>query len=204
MASIENRPIVLLTDFGQQDTFAGVLKGVIASISPGSKVIDLTHGINPGDIMQGSFLLTTSYSYFPKGSVFCVIVDPDVGSDRKGICIETNDYFFVGPDNGVLWKAARENEIKRIIHLTNKAYSLDSISTTFHGRDIFSPVAAHISKGLEDISCLGNILKKCVEYHFPEIERKVFSLGLTVIHIDRFGNVTLNLEEVHLQTLSEF
>ena len=195
MTRIENRPVVLLTDFGQQDTFAGVLKGVIASISPESKVIDLTHGVNSQDIRQGSFLLATSCSYFPKGTVFCVIVDPGVGSARKGICIETRDYYFVGPDNGVLWKAAKENKIKRIVHLTNKAYFLDSVSTTFHGRDIFAPVAAHISKGLEDIAILGKILEKCVEYHFPKIERNTFSLGLTIIHIDRFGNVTLNLKE---------
>ena len=195
MTGIENRPIVLLTDFGQQDTFAGVLKGVIASISPESKVIDLTHGVNPQDIRQGSFFLATSCSYFPKGSIFCVIVDPGVGSDRKGICIETDNYYFVGPDNGVLWKAAKENKIKRIIHLTNSKYFLDSVSTTFHGRDIFAPVAAHISKGIEDISILGNPLKKCVEYHFPKIGKNTFSLGLTIIHIDWFGNVTLNLEE---------
>ncbi|MCK5165251.1 MAG: SAM-dependent chlorinase/fluorinase [Desulfobacula sp.] len=192
-----NKPgtVVLLTDFGQQDIFAGVLKGVIASISPESKVIDLTHEVNPQDIAQGSFLLSASYSYFPKRSVFCVIVDPGVGSDRKGICIKTNDYYFVGPDNGVLWQAANENKIKRIIHLTTKKYFLDSVSNTFHGRDIFAPVAAHISKGLEDIAILGKILEKCVEYHFPKIERNTFSLGLTIIHIDRFGNVTLNLKE---------
>jgi len=184
-----------LTDFGQQDIFAGVLKGVIASISPESKVIDLTHGVLPQDLLQGSFLLAASYSYFPKGSIFCVIVDPGVGSDRKGICIETRDYFFLGPDNGVLWNAASINKIKRIIHLTNTDYFLDSISTTFHARDIFAPVAAYISKGLEDLSILGKPLKKCVEYRFPKIDRHDYSLGLTVIHMDRFGNVTLNLSE---------
>jgi len=191
----KNNPIVLLTDFGLQDTFVGVLKGVIASISPDSKVIDLTHGVTAQDILQGSFLLTAACSYFPKGSVFCIIVDPGVGSDRKPICIETRDYFFVGPDNGVMWKAAQKNKIKRIIHLCNKSYFLDPVSNTFHGRDIFAPVAAHISKGLEDISALGRPLKTCVEYHFPGIERNSFSLGLTVIYIDWFGNMTLNLEE---------
>lgn len=195
MDRIENSPIVLLTDFGLQDCFAGILKGVIASISPESKVIDLSHGVNPQDIRQGSFLLATSCSYFPKGTVFCVIVDPGVGSCRKGICIETEDYYFVGPDNGVLWKAANGNRIKKIIHLTDKTYFLDTISNTFHGRDIFAPVAAHISKGLKDISILGNPLKKCVEYEFPGIKRTRFLLGLTIIHVDRFGNITLNLEE---------
>ena len=200
MLKAATRPIILLTDFGHQDIFAGVLKGVIASISPDSKVIDLTHGVNPQDIHQGSFLLAASYSYFPKRSVFCVVIDPGVGSDRKGICIKTNDYFFVGPDNGVLWEAASRNKIKSIVHLTNKAYFLDPVSTSFHGRDIFAPVAAHISKGVEDISILGKLLKKCIEYGFPKIEKNAFSLGLTVIHIDRFGNVALNLEEKEFWT----
>lgn len=194
MAKVEKKPIVLLTDFGQQDAFAGVLKGVIASISPETKVMDLSHGIHPQNILQGSFLLVTSCSYFPKGSVFCVIVDPGVGSDRKGICIQTRDYFFVGPDNGVIWKAAKNNTIKSIVHLTNKAYFLESISNTFHGRDIFAPVAAHISKGIEDISILGKPLEKCIEYDLPQVKRNALSLELTVIHIDGFGNVTLNLE----------
>lgn len=195
LADIDKKPVVLLTDFGRQDAFSGVLKGVIASISPASKVIDLTHEVDPQDILQGSFLLTTSCSYFPRGSVFCAVVDPGVGSDRKGICIQTRDYYFVGPDNGLLWKAASEDKIKGIVHLTNQAYFLDAVSSTFHGRDIFAPVAAHISKGLEDISSLGTPLKKCVEYRFPAINRTAFSMELAVIHIDRFGNVILNLEQ---------
>lgn len=199
MADINTRPIVLLTDFGRKDAFSGVLKGVIASISPESKVIDLTHEVSPQDILQGVFLLSTSCSYFPRGSVFCCVVDPGVGSDRKGICIQTRDYYFVGPDNGLLWKAASENRINRIIHLTNEAFFLDSVSSTFHGRDIFAPVAAHISKGLEDISTLGKPLEKCVEYHFPGIDGTAVSMGLTVIHIDRFGNVILNLEETEFR-----
>lgn len=196
MSCNETRPIILLTDFGHKDTFVGVLKGVIASISFGSKVIDLTHDVNPQDILQGSFFLAISYSYFPKGSVFCVVVDPGVGSDRKSICIETEDYYFVGPDNGVLWKAAKENRIKKIVCLSNIEYFLDSISCTFHGRDIFAPVAAHISKGLEDISVLGPLLKKCVEYELPEVKKNDVSLKLHVIHIDRFGNASLNITEI--------
>ncbi|CCK79933.1 SAM hydrolase/SAM-dependent halogenase family protein [Desulfobacula toluolica] len=195
MANIDKKPIILLTDFGRQDSFSGVLKGVIASVSPESKVIDLSHEVNPQDILHGSFLLSTSCSYFPRGSVFCCIVDPGVGSSRKGICIQTQDYYFVGPDNGLLWKAASDNKINRIIHLANKAFFLDSVSSTFHGRDIFAPVAAHVSKGIEDISTLGKPLEKCVEYHFPRIDKTAFSMELTVIHIDWFGNVILNLKE---------
>jgi hypothetical protein len=157
--------------------------------------MDLTHGVDPQDILQGAFLLASACPYFPRGSVFCAIVDPGVGSDRKGICIQTRDYYFVGPDNGLLWKAAGENTIKRIVQLTNPAYFLDPVSLTFQGRDIFAPVAAHISKGLEDIARLGKPLEKCVEYALPDVERTVDSLGLTVVHIDRFGNVTLNIRE---------
>jgi len=195
LIKIKNRLIVLLTDFGQKDTFVGVLKGVIAKINPESKVIDLSHSVEPQNIQHGAFLLSTSCSYFPRGTIFCVIVDPGVGSDRKVICIETQDYFFVGPDNGVLWEASSHNQIKRIFELTNQDYFLDFISTTFHGRDIFAPVAAHLSKGKIALSAFGRPLEKCVEFYFPEIERRPFSLGLTVLHIDRFGNVTLNLDE---------
>ncbi len=192
---IKPEPIVLLTDFGQKDTFVGILKGVIASICPESRVIDLSHEVNPQNIFQASFLLTSSYSFFPKGSIFCVIVDPGVGSNRKEICIKTRDYFFIGPDNGVLWSAANENKIKEIIHLTNTKYFLDSISNTFHGRDIFAPVCAHISKGLSNIATLGKPLKKCVELYLPETEKQSASICLSILHIDRFGNVILNLKE---------
>lgn len=185
---------MLLTDFGVKDTYVGILKGVIASISPESHIIDLTHEISPQDTLQCSFLLAASFSYFPKGSVFCVVVDPGVGSDRKGICIETRDYYFVGPDNGVLWKAANCNKIKRIIHLTETGYFLNPISNTFHGRDIFAPVAAHISKGMNDISMLGNPMERCIEFEFPGIRKSKDSLEMCIIHIDRFGNLILNLE----------
>jgi len=108
------RPIVLLTDFGLSDGFVGVLKGVIADIAPQSRVIDLSHGVEAQNILQASFLLSTHYSYFPKPSIFCVVVDPGVGSNRKAICIQTQNHIFVGPDNGVLWQAACLDGIKRI------------------------------------------------------------------------------------------
>ena len=191
---MEKGPIVLLTDFGLKDAYAGILKGVVASISPQTNIMDLSHEVSPQDILQGSFLLVTSFSYFPKGSVFCVVVDPGVGSDRKAICIKTEDYYFVGPDNGVLWEAAKRNRIQGMIHLTNAGYFLNPVSGTFHGRDIFAPVAAHISKGLNDIALLGKPLESCVKYEFPRIGESRDSLELCVIHIDRFGNLILNIE----------
>ncbi len=195
MASLQISPIILLTDFGQRDSFAGILKAVIAGISPNTKVIDLTHGVDPRDILQGAFVLSTSYTYFPKGSIFCVVVDPGVGSERKGICIKTTDYTFVGPDNGILWEAAKGDGLKQIIHLNQDRYFLKSVSSTFHGRDVFAPVCAHISKGLEDLTKLGAVLDNCKQLYFPIVQKRGRSLEVSVIGVDRFGNITLNLTE---------
>ncbi len=184
--------IALLTDFGCQDTFAGVLKGVILSICRDANIVDLSHGVSHQDIAHGSFMLFTSYRFFPKGTVFCVVVDPGVGSKRKPICIKTKDYFFVGPDNGVLWQAAKENKIEQIMNLTNTSYFLESISTTFHGRDIFAPCAAHICNRV-NIKDMGKPLEKAKVHEIPTIEKKDNSLILSIIHIDVFGNITLNI-----------
>ncbi len=187
-------PVVLLTDFGTSDIFTGVLKAVICSIDPKIPVIDLSHDVRPGDIACASFMLSCACAYFPEKSVFCVVIDPGVGSDRKGICIETRDYFFVGPDNGVMWAAASAIGIKRIIHLANRDFFLNPVSSTFHGRDIFAPVAARISAGLKDISFLGPSVDECVKYTVPEIKfLGPLKWELVVIAIDRFGNITLNI-----------
>lgn len=193
MEKSELRCIALLTDFGLEDIFVGVLKGVIASISSDIHVVDLSHGVDHQNFSHGSFLLKASYSYFPRKTVFCVVVDPGVGSDRMGICIETQDYFFVGPDNGVLWSAACENGIKNIVKLENPVFFLDSVSNTFHGRDIFAPVAAHIAKGMDDITILGSELKECCKLDLPAIGHGEGTLTLSVIDVDHFGNITLNL-----------
>ncbi len=186
-------PIVLLTDFGLKDLFVGVLKGVVSTISPQTNIIDLTHDIEPQSIHQAAYILATSYPYFPKGTVFCVVVDPGVGSSRKAICIETEGYFFVGPDNGVLFEAANADIIKKIVQLTDSNFFLDSLSNTFHGRDVFSPVSAHISKGLDTIERLGHVEKACVEYKFPKPIINGKSIVLSIVYIDRFGNSVLNV-----------
>ncbi|MCG8640151.1 MAG: SAM-dependent chlorinase/fluorinase, partial [Desulfobacterales bacterium] len=122
MEDKRTNPIVLLTDFGLSDGFVGVLKGVIAGISPDSKVIDLSHGVAAQDVLQASFLLYIHAGYFQKGTIFCVVVDPGVGSERKAICIRTSDFYFIGPDNGVLWPAADANGIKEIRELNNPGF----------------------------------------------------------------------------------
>ncbi len=188
----DNRPIVLLTDFGHTDPFVGILKGVILSIHPKARIVDLCHEVAPQDIGHGANLLDISQKYFPKGAIFCVVVDPGVGSSRRAVVVETTDYCLVGPDNGVLWPAARRNKIRRIIHLTRSRYFLPQVSATFHGRDIFAPVAAHLSAGV-DPGAFGPQICDLTSFSFKAPEPCENGLILTVRHIDRFGNIGLNL-----------
>ncbi len=189
----QNPAVVLLTDFGVRDPYAGILRGVIASISPDTRVIDLTHEISPRDILEAAFVLAVSFAWFPRGSVFCAVVDPGVGSKRKAICIRTVNYWFVGPDNGLLWEAANRDGISHVIHLNQPEWFHQPVSATFHGRDVFAPVAARIAQGVDDLSRLGQPLTTCVRAPFPEPEETDDGLLLRVIHIDRFGNLILNL-----------
>jgi S-adenosyl-L-methionine hydrolase (adenosine-forming) len=185
-------PIALLTDFGHADAFAGILKGVILSINPEARIVDLCHGVSPRDIAHGALLLDISLDYFPRGTIFCAVVDPGVGSSRRAVLMETTDYFLVGPDNGVLWPAAARNKIRRVIHLTQARYFLARVSPTFHGRDIFAPVAAHLSAGTAP-GAFGPRVTDPVRFTAPEPEPFEKGLILTVRHIDTFGNIGLNL-----------
>src|SRR6516165_5972863 len=142
-------PIALLTDFGYRDHYGGVMKGVIASISPQAPIIDLTHGIPPQQVLAGALALRESVNFFPRRTVFLAVVDPGVGTDRKPIAVETKGGFrFVGPDNGLLSLAAERSEIKRIVELRSPRYRLPMVSPSFHGRDIFAPAAAWLWRGV--------------------------------------------------------
>ncbi len=185
-------PIVLLTDFGYRDPFVGIMKGVIAAIAPQTPVIDLTHGIRPQDIFQGAFVLRRSMDYFPRGTVFCAVVDPGVGTARRPLGIKTRDFYFVGPDNGLLWPAAAANGIESCVCLENSEYFLRHVSHTFHGRDIFAPISARLSLGIR-LEILGSEVSTPVSLEFPEPEPQGDALVLTVMDQDRFGNLTLNL-----------
>lgn len=189
---IANPPIVLLTDFGLQDAFVGILKGVILTINPKAAIVDLSHGVSPQDIGHGAFLLTSAMGYFPGGTIFCVVVDPGVGSERRPVLIRTKDYYFVGPDNGVLWPAAQKNQVEQALHLTRTAYFLKNISSTFHGRDIFAPIAAHLSQGT-CMTKLGIPVSDLVPLEFPVPEKQGNTLILTVLNMDIYGNPTLNI-----------
>jgi hypothetical protein len=185
--------IALTTDFGTGDWFVGTMKAVIASLAPKTSVIDLTHELPPGDIRGGAFALAASHRFFPKGTIHVAVVDPGVGSDRKAIAVQTANGVFVGPDNGVLSWALGKEKVTAIHALVNEAYFLPPVSQTFHGRDVFAPVAAHLSHGVP-IQKLGPALKDFVRLDWPEPRARRGGFEGEVVYIDRFGNAITNLE----------
>ncbi len=173
--------IVLLTDFGQSE-YVGVMKGVIYRIDGDAKVVDLCHDISPQSVIEASWILKNGYRYFPAGAVFCCVVDPGVGTERKALAVKTADYYFVAPDNGLLWETLREQQIlgARVIPIPEDA------SSTFHGRDVFAAAAANI--GLGRFDSLGAETKGIEKLEIYQDARA----GI-VVRIDRFGNVITNL-----------
>jgi S-adenosylmethionine hydrolase len=184
--------ITLLTDFGTQDTYVGVMKGVIASLCPDATVIDLTHAVPPQDIATGAFLLDVSVDYFPEGTIHVAVVDPGVGTARKPIGLRTAKAFFVGPDNGIFTLVLQRQKLLQAVCLENPRYHLPSISATFHGRDIFAPVAAHIACGVA-LEELGTPLTRLQRLPLPRIRVDWLGIRATVVHIDHFGNAMTNL-----------
>jgi S-adenosylmethionine hydrolase len=189
--------ITLLTDFGSQDYFVGAMKGAILAINRHALIIDITHEIPPQDIEAAAFNLLATYKDFPAGTIHVAVVDPGVGSTRKPILIECGEQFFVGPDNGIFsWICEREGS-SRAIHLTNEAFFRQPVSRTFHGRDIFAPVAAALSTGAA-MTELGEKLSEYVSLD-PLLPAAAGdgSVEGRVIHIDRFGNCITNLTSAH-------
>jgi S-adenosylmethionine hydrolase len=184
--------ITLTTDFGTRDWFVGTMKGVIARVAPEAKVIDLTHDLPQGDIRAGAFALAASCRFLPKGTVHLAVVDPGVGSQRKAIAVQTADYLFVGPDNGLLsWALARER-VQTVRAVQNGRYFLQPVSRTFHGRDVFAPVAAHLSRGVP-LHRLGPKLEEFKRLPWPTVKRQAGEVMGEVVYIDRFGNVITNI-----------
>jgi S-adenosylmethionine hydrolase len=195
--------ITFLTDFGLEDDFVGTCHGVIKRIAPETDVIDITHGIEPQSILQGALVLANTLRYMPEG-VHLAVVDPDVGSPRRALVLRTaDDRLLVGPDNGLLVPAAeRSGGVEAAHEITNRRYALDAVSATFHGRDVFSPAAAHLSLGVEPGE-LGDALDPAdivrLEIPRPDVgERRVRA---TCLYVDRFGNIQLNLDAKQLEGL---
>ncbi len=186
--------ITLTTDFGYQDPFVGIMKGVIATINPQAQVIDISHGVPAQDIMAGALILQHAVPHFAAGTIHVAIVDPGVGGRRKPILIEHHGCYFIGPDNGILSLALEGASPDRIIELTNRGYQLKNVSKTFHGRDIFAPVAAHLSAGVLAAQ-FGKPLETMVQLPMPETVRGENQIEGEIIYIDGFGNLFTNLRQ---------
>lgn len=188
------RPVIaLLSDFGARDHYAGTMKGVILGICPDVTLVDITHDVTPHDVLEGALQLAASYRYFPAGTIFLAVVDPGVGSARKGIAAEAGDYRFVAPDNGVLTAALRELPPKRIVELTERRYARPTVSRTFEGRDRFAPAAAWLAKGIQ-LSALGRTIATCQQLEMAQVEIGESQLRGVVLLADRFGNLVTNID----------
>lgn len=190
------RIIALITDYGYRDPYVGVVKGVIKSINPDAEIVDLTHGIERHNVLEAAVMLAVSAEYFPPGTIFVVVVDPGVGGLRKAIVVETTHYVLVGPDNGCLTLLAEKDGVKRVIDISGTKYRLPVVSHTYHGRDIFAPVAAWISRGVpleelgEEIS-YEDLVKLSIER--PNVDINSKAMRGRVLYIDVFGNVMTNI-----------
>jgi S-adenosylmethionine hydrolase len=193
--------ITFLSDFGLQDDFVGTCHGVIKTIAPDVQIIDITHGISPQGVLQGALVLANTIPYMPRG-VHLAVVDPGVGSARRAVVLRDGaSRLYVGPDNGLLIPAAeKEGGVVAGFELANPAYALDTVSRTFHGRDLFSPAAAHLALGV-DPEQLGPPLdpETLVRLDLPEPDVRPTRIRATVVYIDRFGNIQLNLTREHLE-----
>jgi S-adenosyl-L-methionine hydrolase (adenosine-forming) len=190
--------LTFLSDFGLQDDFVGTCHGVIKRIAPETEIIDVTHGIPPQEVLQGALVLANTLPYMPVG-VHLAVVDPGVGGSRRALALrDRSGRFFVGPDNGLLIPAAERAGIDVAHELVRPEYALDSISRTFHGRDLFAPAAAHLSRGVA-IEELGPPLAvdALVRLDLPEPELRSDRIAATVLYVDSFGNIALNVTREH-------
>jgi len=200
---VQNNPIITLTsDFGYKDPFVGMMKGVILSINPLAKVIDITHGISPHNIKEAALTIGMSHSFFPPKTVHVVVVDPGVGSSRRPILVITDHSYFIGPDNGIFSLIYNsKNETLKVIHLTSEHYFMPYKGPTFHGRDIFAPAAAWLTKGIETTN-FGEAITDYVTLKFPSVSRpEEKAVEGEVIYIDIFGNAITNITALDLDTL---
>jgi hypothetical protein len=185
--------VTITTDFGIIDPYVGVMKGVMLSIEPGLTIVDITNEIEPQNIMQAAYVISASFEHFPKGTAHLCVVDPGVGSERMPIIVEAGGHYFVGPDNGVFTETQRKHSDAVARQITNMDKFLPRVSSTFHGRDIFAPVAARLARG-EPAESFGPIIASINLLDLPwETRPTPSTLVGEVIYIDRFGNVVTNL-----------
>ncbi len=192
-----SRPVIaLMTDFGIGDGDVGVMKAVIAGITPDAHIIDITHNVAPQNVSSGAWILAASYHYFPKNTVFICVIDPGVGSTREALALHAGDWYFVGPDNGLFSYILSEQSINAAVLLTNSSYHLSTVSSTFHGRDIFAPVGAYLARGLTDIfyelgpSVDPDLLRRL---EVGGAVRDGTTINAHIVHVDNFGNLITSI-----------
>ena len=197
------RPVVaLLSDFGSRDHYVGAMKGVILGICPDTTLVDIAHDIPTHDVLTAGLELAAAYRYFPAGSVFLVVVDPGVGSERRGVAADTGDYRFVAPDNGVLTAVLDETPPRRVVELTERRYARPTVSRTFEGRDRFAPAAAWVAKGVQ-LSALGRPVTDYQVLDLPTPELTADRIAGQVLRIDRFGNLVSNIDRKTFDRLAQ-
>ena len=187
-------PIVLLTDFGDSDWFVGSMKGVLLGISPESRVVDLCHQVAPGDIAAGSFILEAAFDSFPPGTVFCCVIDPGVGTERAVLVALANSQIVVAPDNGLLSGILDQHPEAGLYRASNASYFREMISDTFHGRDIFAPLAAHLARGIKASDCGTPFHQEPSRLPGPPPSFSDGHARGRVVYVDRFGNLITNLQ----------
>jgi S-adenosyl-L-methionine hydrolase (adenosine-forming) len=192
-----SRPVIaLMTDFGVGDGDVGVMKGVIAGITPDAHLIDITHNVAPQNVPSGAWILASAYRYFPKNTVYICVVDPGVGSVRRAIAVHAGDWYFVGPDNGLFSYILAEQPAHAAILLSNSTYHLQNASSTFHGRDIFAPVGAYLARGLTEVfHALGTPLDPATlqRLEVGPATRHGTAIDARIVHVDNFGNLITSI-----------
>ena len=197
------RPIVaLLSDFGSRDHYAGTVRGVVLGICQDATLVDITHDIPPHDVQLGAFELAAAYRYFPVGSIFLAVIDPGVGSARRGLAADIGDYRFVAPDNGLLTAVFRDAPPKRVVELTERRYARPTVSRTFEGRDRFAPAAAWLARGIQ-LSAFGRSVSDYQTIDIPVPDVQAESVTGVAIHIDRFGNLVTNIDRKSFERLAQ-
>jgi len=193
----DNSLITLTSDFGLTDPYVAQMKGAILGIHPSSTIVDITHEISKFSVHVGAFVLASVAPYFPKGTIHVAIVDPSVGTKRRALLIATKHGYFIGPDNGLLILAAEHQGIIGIHEITNPKYMLPNISATFHGRDVFAPVAAYLERGV-NIAEFGLSIDDPIRPVFAQVKCEDDYVKCNVLHVDSFGNIITNLGKNHI------
>lgn len=189
---MKKRIITLITDFGTEAGYLGAVKGVILKINPDALVVDISHQVRPFDVREGAFILKNSYRFFPNETIQLVVVDPGVGSQRQALLIISENYSFIGPDNGLFSFVYEDEKILKMININNPKYFIGKTST-FHARDIFAPVAAYLSLGIEPEE-FGTQAKECLKLKIPSPIIEDNLITGEILWVDRFGNLITNLD----------